>query len=49
MASMLDAILESTRASTPTSAKKAAEATTTRAEVEAEPLVPIQTGPVETR
>jgi hypothetical protein len=48
MASVLDAILESTRAPTPTSAKEAAEATTTRVEVEAGPSVPIETGPIET-
>jgi hypothetical protein len=48
MASVLDAILESTRAPTPASAKEAAEAATTRAEVEAGPSVPIETGPVET-
>jgi len=45
---VLDAVLESTRAPTPASAKEAAKAATTRAEVEAGPLVPIETGPVET-
>jgi hypothetical protein len=49
MASMLDAVLESTRASTPAPAKEATEATTTRAEVEAGPSVLIEIGPVETR
>jgi hypothetical protein len=49
MASVLDAVLELTRASTPASAKETAEATTTHAEVEAGPSVPIETGPVETR
>jgi hypothetical protein len=48
MASVLDAVLESTRAPTPASAKGATEASTTRVEVEAEPLVPIETGPAET-
>jgi hypothetical protein len=48
MASVLDAVLESTRAPTPASAKEAAEAATTRAEVEAGPSVPIETGPVKT-
>jgi hypothetical protein len=49
MASMLDVVLESTRASTPASEKEATEATTTRAEVEARPSVPIEIGPIETR
>jgi hypothetical protein len=49
MASVLDAVLESTRASTPASAKETTEATTTRAEVEVGPSVPIETGPIETR
>jgi hypothetical protein len=48
MASMLDTILESTRAPTPASAKEATEAATTRVEVEAGPSVPIETGPIET-
>jgi hypothetical protein len=48
MASVLDAVLESTRAPTPASAKEAAKPATTRAEVKAGPLVPIETGPVET-
>jgi hypothetical protein len=48
MASMLDAILESTRAPTPASANEATEAARTRVEVEAGPPVPIKTGPVET-
>ena len=41
MASVLDAILESTRAPTPASANEA--------EAEAGPSVPIETGPIETR
>jgi hypothetical protein len=48
MASMLDVVLESTRAPTPASTKEAAEAATTHVEVEAGPSVPIETGPVET-
>jgi hypothetical protein len=49
MASVLDAVLESTRASTPAPAKEAAKATSTRAEVKARPSVPIETWHVETR
>ena len=48
MASVLDAILESTRAPTPASAKEAAEARSTRVELEAGPSVPIEIGPIET-
>jgi hypothetical protein len=48
MASILDALLESTRASTPASSKEAAKAATTHVEVEAGPLVPIEIGHVET-
>jgi hypothetical protein len=48
MASVLDAVLESTRASTPAPAKETTEATTVRAEVEARPSVPIETEPVGT-
>jgi hypothetical protein len=48
MASVLDAVLESTREPIPASAKEAVEAATTRAEVEARPSVPIEIGPVET-
>jgi hypothetical protein len=48
MASVLDAVLESTRAPTPASAKEAAEAATTCVEVEVGPSVPVETGPVET-
>jgi hypothetical protein len=48
MASVLDVVLESTRASTPAPAKEAAAATTIHAEVKAGPLVPIETGPAET-
>jgi hypothetical protein len=42
MASVLDAIMESTRALTPTPAKKVAEAATTCTEAEAGPLVPTE-------
>jgi hypothetical protein len=49
MASVLDAVLESTRASTPAPAKETAEATTARAEPEAGPSVPIETEPAGTR
>jgi hypothetical protein len=49
MASVLDDVLESTRASTPASAKETAEDATARAEAEAGPLVPIETEPVGTR
>jgi hypothetical protein len=49
MASVLDAVLESTRASTPAPAKETVEATTICAEVEAGPLVPIETGSAEAR
>ena len=45
---MLDAVLESTRAPTPASAKEATEAATTHVEVEDGPSVPTETGPVET-
>jgi hypothetical protein len=48
MASVLDTVLESTRAPTPASAKEAAEAATTCVEVEVGPSVPVETGPVET-
>jgi hypothetical protein len=48
MASVLDAVLESTRASTPTPAKETAKAATARAEPKAGPLVPIETEPVGT-
>jgi hypothetical protein len=44
MASVLDAVLESTRASTPAPAREIAEATIICAEVEDGPLVPIETG-----
>jgi hypothetical protein len=47
MASVLDVVMELARAPTPGPAKEAAEATTTNVEVEAGPLVPIDTGPVE--
>jgi hypothetical protein len=48
MASVLDVVLDSTRALTPASAKEAAEAATTCVEVEARPSVPIETKHVET-
>jgi hypothetical protein len=48
MAGVLDAVLESTRASTPAPAKETAEAATTRAEPEAGPSVPNETEPVGT-
>jgi hypothetical protein len=47
MASMLDAVLKSTRAPTPASAKEAVEATTARVEVEDGPSAPIETEPAE--
>jgi hypothetical protein len=43
MASVLDAVLESTRASTPSPAKETAEDATVRFEAEAGPSVPIET------
>jgi hypothetical protein len=49
MASVLDTVLESTRASTPASARETAKAATTRADVEVGPSVPIATGLVESR
>jgi hypothetical protein len=48
MASVLDGVLESTRAPTPASATEAAEGATARVEVEAGPSVPIETEPVKT-
>jgi hypothetical protein len=48
MASVLDAVLESTRAPTPASAKEAVEAGTTCDEAEAGTSVPIKIGSVET-
>jgi hypothetical protein len=48
MASMLDAVTESTRALTPTPAKKVAEAATAHVEVEAGPLVPTKAEPAGT-
>jgi hypothetical protein len=48
MASVLDAILESTRASTPAPVKETAEAATVRAEPEAGPSVPFETEPAGT-
>jgi hypothetical protein len=48
MASVLDAVLESTRASTPGPAKETAEAATARAKPEAGPLVPTEAEPAGT-
>jgi hypothetical protein len=48
MASVLDAVMESTRASTPASAKETAEAATARAEPEAGRSVPLETEPAGT-
>jgi hypothetical protein len=48
MASVLDAVMESTRASTPAPRKETAEAATFRAEPEAESTVPIETEPAGT-
>jgi hypothetical protein len=48
MASVLDAVMESTRALTPAPAKKIVEAATTRAKTEAGPLVPAETEPART-
>jgi hypothetical protein len=47
MVSVLDVVLESTRAPTPASTKEAAEAAIARVEVEVGPSVPIETEPVE--
>jgi hypothetical protein len=49
IASMLDAVMESTRASTPAPAKETAKATTAHAELEAGPSMPIETEPAGTR
>jgi hypothetical protein len=46
MASMLDAVIETTRALTPAPTKKVAEVVTVQAEAKAEPSVPIETKPV---
>jgi hypothetical protein len=48
MASVMDAVLESTRASTPAPVKETVEAAAAHAEVEAGPSVPIETEPVGT-
>jgi hypothetical protein len=45
MASVLDAVMETTKALTPAPSKKVAEAATTQAEAEAGPSVPIETKP----
>jgi hypothetical protein len=49
MASVLDAVLESTRASTPAPAKETAEAATVRVETEAGPSVPTEAEPAGTK
>ena len=48
MASVIDAVMETTRALTPTPVKKVAETAMTRAETEAGPLVPIGIEPAAT-
>jgi hypothetical protein len=48
MASVLDAVMETTKALTPAPAKKVAEAATAKAEAEAGPSVPIETKPATT-
>jgi hypothetical protein len=48
MASVLDTVLESTKASTPAPAKETAEAATARVETEAGPPVPTETEPAGT-
>jgi hypothetical protein len=48
MASLLDAVIETTKALTSVPAKKVAEAATAQAEAEAGPLVPIETKPAMT-
>jgi hypothetical protein len=48
MASMLDAIMESTRSLTPAPAKKIVEAATARVETEARPSVPTEVEPART-
>jgi hypothetical protein len=48
MESVVDAVLESTRASTPAPAKETIEAATVRAKPEAGPIVPIETEPAGT-
>jgi hypothetical protein len=48
MASVLDVVLESTRASTYAPAKETAEAATSRVKAEAGPSVPIETEPIRT-
>ena len=45
MASVLDAVMETTKALTPAPTKKAAEAVTVQAKVEVGPSVPIETKP----
>jgi hypothetical protein len=49
MASMLDAVMETTRALTPAPAKKIVEAAISRAETEAGPSVPAETEPAATK
>jgi hypothetical protein len=48
MASVLDAVMETTKALTPAPAKKVVEAATAQAEAEAGPLVPTETKPATT-
>ena len=48
MTSVLDAVMESTRALTPAPAKKVVEATTARVEAEARPSVPTEAEPAGT-
>jgi hypothetical protein len=48
MASVLDAVMETTRALTPAPARKVAEAATARAETEAEPPAPMKAEPAAT-
>jgi hypothetical protein len=48
MASVLDAVMETTRALTPTPAKKVAEVVAARAETKAEPSAPMEAEPVAT-
>jgi hypothetical protein len=48
IASVLDAVMETTRALTPASAKKVAEAVAARAKTEAEPSAPTEAEPAAT-
>jgi hypothetical protein len=49
MASVLDAVMETTKALTPAPTKKVAEAATAQAEAEAGPSVPTETKPAATK